>query len=463
MIAQRVKIVPGKTFRFPLAITKTFNSDFDGDEMNVHSPITIEARAELESIASVEGVYLSAQASTSNISIVQDGVLGTYIMTKRWMKLPLHVFNQLINAMNTFSFEKYNHKMKHIRNVYIENGYDINTYFYTGKTIFSFMLPDDFNYVKTNRADINEPTVKIVKGVLLEGTINKSQLSGGHYSIIHLLAKEYDVQTSMHFVDDVQFVSNSFLTWFGFSAGLNDCLVRHSEEEMENIILKGYLRAEEMENNIRNAEIKEAQVNSVLTKTKNIGMNIAKKIIVEQGDILECSPESNNFVHLVTSGSKGSYFNIAQITTLLGQQNIYGSRIKPQLESGRTLVHYPFDKLSNEQKYESKGFVRHSFIHGLNPQEFFFHACSGRQGVIDTALKTSSSGYSQRKIVKVSEDLIVKYDGTVRDINNKIVQYCYGDNDLDAQKTIMVDDEMQFINAQRLADRLNSTYENNIE
>lgn len=463
MIAQRVKIVPGKTFRFPLAITKTFNSDFDGDEMNVHSPLTIEARAELETIASAEGVYLSAQASTTNISIVQDGVLGTYIMTKRWMKLPLHIFNQLINVMSTFSFEKYNHKMAHIKSVYTELGYDLNTHFYTGKTVFSFMLPDDFNYTKTNRADNDEPTVKIIKGVLLEGTINKSQLSGGHYSLVHLLAKEYSVPTSMGFVDDIQFVSNSFLTWFGFSAGLNDCLVRHSPKELENIILKGYLQADEMESNIRNVDIREAQISAVLTKTKNIGMNIAKKVIVEQGDVLECSPESNNFVHLVTSGSKGSYFNIAQITTLLGQQNIYGGRIKPQLELGRTLIHYPFTKLSHEQKYESKGFVRHSFIHGLNPQEFFFHACSGRQGVIDTALKTSSSGYSQRKIVKVSEDLIVKYDGTVRDINNKIVQFCYGDNDLDAQKTIMVDDEMQFINASRLAEQLNSQYENQNE
>lgn len=459
MIVQRVKVIPGKTFRFPLAITKSFNADFDGDEMNVHSPLTIEARAELEQIASVEGNYLSSQASTSYISIVQDGVLGTYLLTKYKQKLDKGVWMQLINALGTFSFEKLNHKMNHIRKIYVENGFDPEDHMYTSKTIFSFMLPDDFDYTKKNDAELDEPKVVIKKGVLLWGTINKGQLSGGHSSIVYILAKEYSVRTSMDFVDDVQFVANAFLLWFGFSTGLNDCLVKHDPEDLEKIIVRGYLEAEELEKNVRNASIKESQINNVLTKTKNIGMSISKKIIVENDDI-RSSPDNNNFVHLITSGSKGSYFNIAQITTLLGQQSIHGGRMNPQLDMNRTLVHYPWKKLTNVQKYESRGFIKNSFIHGLNPQEFFFHSCSGRQGVIDTSMKTSSTGYQQRKIVKIAEDLCVKYDGTVRDINNKIIQFNYGYNDLDAQKTVMVDDEMQFINVERLATKLNNQYEN---
>lgn len=427
--------------------------------MNVHSPLTIEARAELEMIASVEGNYLSSQASTSYISIVQDGVLGMYLMTKYKKRLSRETFIQFINALATFSFEKWNTKIAHITRVYKENGYNLEEHLYTTKTIFSFMLPDDFDYNKQNDAETKEPRVIIKKGVLLEGTINKMQLSGGQSSILYILAKEYTIEKSMKFVDDVQFTSNAFLLWFGFSTGLNDCLVRHNPDELERIILKGYLEAEELEKNVRNEDIRESQINNVLTKTKNIGMNISKKIIIEN-DVIESSPENNNFVHLITSGSKGSYFNIAQITTLLGQQSIHGRRIIPQLDRERTLVHYPWENLNNEQKYEAKGFIKHSFIHGINPQEFFFHACSGRQGVIDTSMKTSSTGYQQRKIVKIAEDLCVKYDGSVRDINNKIIQFDYGDNGWDAQKTVMIGDEMQFINAERLATQLNNQFEN---
>ncbi len=428
--------------------------------MNVHSPLTIEARAELETIASVEGNYLSSQASTTYISIVQDGVLGTYLMTKYKKILRKDVFMQLVNSLATFSFERYNHKVQHIKKIYLENNYDLDEHYYTTKTIFSFMLPDDFDYDKKNDAEIKEPRVVIKKGVLLQGTVNKMQLSGGQSSIVYILAKEYTVRTSMDFVDDVQFIANAFLLWFGFSTGLNDCLVRHDPVELDKIIIKGYLEADELEKNVRNEIIRESQICNILTKTKNIGMNISKKLIVENNDIIESSSDNNNFVHLITSGSKGSYFNIAQITTLLGQQSIHGHRIIPQLNGERTLVHYPWNNLTNEQKYESKGFIRHSFIHGINPQEFFFHSCSGRQGVIDTSMKTSSTGYQQRKIVKIAEDLCVKYDGSVRDINNKIIQFDYGDNGWDAQKTVMVDDEMQFINVERLATRLNNQYEN---
>ncbi len=458
MIAHRIRVIPGKTFRFPLSLTKSFNADYDGDEMNGHSPITIQARAELETIADVHGIFMSAQSSTSNVCVVQDGVLGTYLMTKRWFRIPKSTFQQLVNSMFTFSFEKYNHKCEHIRAVHALHGIDPDN-FYTGKTIFSFFLPDDFNFSRSNKTDLNEPNIRIRNGVLLEGTISKPQLNGSHYSISHLLYKEYNVNIALEFIDDVQFVANAFLSWFGFSTGLNDCLVRHKPEELDSIILKGYIEASELERTVKNQLIREAQISAALNTTKNIGMNIAKKVIVEQHDILNSCSASNNFVHMIASGSKGSYFNIAQITTLLGQQNIYGQRIQPQLSEGRTLIHYLFNKLTPEQKYESKGFIRHSFIHGLNPQEFFFHACSGRQGVIDTALKTSSSGYSQRKIVKVCEDLVARYDHTVRDINNRIVQFDYGDGDLDAQRTILVDDHMQFINASRLAEQLNSQVE----
>jgi DNA-directed RNA polymerase II subunit RPB1 len=137
--------------------------------------------------------------------------------------------------------------------------------------------------------------------------------------------------------------------------------------------------------------------------------------------------------------------------------------VEPQLEGDRTLPHYPMNKkdYTIEQKYESRGFVKDSFIQGLSPQSFIMHAMSGRIGVIDTALKTASSGYAQRRIVKVCEDISVKYDGTVRDASGKIIQPIYGKDGLDGRHTVMPkgDEEMTFIDIDRLVDKLNNKVE----
>ena len=148
----------------------------------------------------------------------------------------------------------------------------------------------------------------------------------------------------------------------------------------------------------------------------------------------------------MTSGSKGDFFNIAQVTGLLGQQNITGKRIEPMISQGkRSLPHYPFAGLTKEMEYESRGFVRHSFIHGLNPQEFYFHAMSGREGVTDTAMGTSKSGYIQRRIVKCLEDMQIQYDGTVRNTSGFIYQTAYGHDGMDTKHTIKVKDDISEI------------------
>lgn len=465
MIAHRVKIAPGKTFRFPLGITKPFNSDFDGDEMNIHVPLTVEARAELEVLSSVEGNFFSSQSSTTFPSIVQDGLLGTYIMTKGWLKLPQHIFFHLINTLASFDWS-FQNRLKQIEYIYEKYIPDYTNrrdkYFMTGKTIFSLMLPDDFCYEKLMGSEYEEPRVIIKNGVLIAGTISKAQLGGGHGSLLFLIGKEYNPKRSMVFMDDIQFVANAFLLWHGFSVGLNDCLVRHDVEDVNKVIRAGYAESDEIARHVQNEDICEARISAALSKTKEIGLKISKDVIVNTTNDPKSGPENNNFVHTIMSGSKGNYFNITQITSLLGQQNVRGTRIQPQLAYKRTLVHYPREesKMSVESKYESRGFVRSSFIHGLNPREFFFHAISGREGVIDTAMKTSQTGYGQRKIVKVAEDLCVRNDGTVRDVNNKIVQFAYGCDNLDGQKIIKVNGEIQSIDCQRIADRVNARYEN---
>ena len=400
----------------------------------------------MELLSSVEGNFMSPQSSNSNMKIVQDSLLGMYLLTRDWVEISTSLFSHIVMSADGWDMTHVHTKLEHIAKVYKE--LDVkDPYKYSGRMIFSMMLPSTFNYVSKNKANPNESEVKIYKGVLYEGTINKQQLNGGHYSIVHLLCKEYDVHTSLRFINNVHFIATQFLNEFGFSIGIYDCL-DYNQNEIDKVVHKGFLEADEIEKNVKNEYIRECKINGALGKTKDIGMNIVREKI-----------GCNNFISTITSGSKGSIFNISQITSLLGQQNVGGERIQPQLYGDRTLIHYPFEDLDEISKYESKGFIKHSFIRGLEPEEFFMHSITGREGVIDTSLKTASSGYAQRKIIKVCEDLKIQYDGTVRNANNKIIQYIYGDDGFDPKNTIKVDGEMQFMNIDRIVDKLNTEFE----
>ena len=130
---------------------------------------------------------------------------------------------------------------------------------------------------------------------------------------------------------------------------------------------------------------------------------------------------------MVRSGSKGKENNVAQMIGCVGQQNVSGKR----LEFGyidRVLCHFE----RNDKGPEAKGFVEHSYKTGLDPHEFFYHAMGGREGIIDTAIKTSETGYIQRRLVKAMEDLKINTDQTVRNAIGDIVQFNYGDDGLDA-------------------------------
>ena len=122
----------------------------------------------------------------------------------------------------------------------------------------------------------------------------------------------------------------------------------------------------------------------------------------------------------------------------------------------RSLPHYPIDqsKMDIGTKYESRGFIANSFIHGLNPREFYFHAMSGREGITDTAMGTATSGYMQRRIVKLTEDIKVQYDGTVRDSSKRIYQLSYGGDGIDPTMTTKVNGKQEFCNVERIIDNL---------
>lgn len=421
--------------------------------MNIHVSQSLEAQTELRMLSAAKFHMISPQSSKNIFCIVQDSLLGAYRMTlgiqpvskEQFFNITMKVGIPLANVQK---------KIQQIRRVYKEKGKRVQCFH--GNGLLSLALPEDFNYEKKNGASVDEPVVKIYRGVIYEGTMDKSILGSAHNSLIHVIYKEYGPDEASSFIDKIQFITNEWLLIRGFSVGLGDCMVQGEKqtEEISNVIEKCLIEAEGIKNTTSHPNIREIRITGALSKAKDIGLRIAK-------DALD---PSNNFLSTVKSGSKGDWFNIAQITGLLGQQNINGSRIEPTLNNGRrTLPHYQYENLPVKMEYEARGFIDSSFIKGLNPKQYYFHAMAGRVGVSDTAMQTASSGYIQRRIIKLIEDVKICYDGTVRDAIGSIYQLTYGEDGFDPKQMIRVKDANEFCNISSIVNKLNNKYESKIK
>lgn len=451
MLAMRVRVCSGKTFRMNLATCRTFNADFDGDEMNIHVPQSVESVAELQELSAAKHNMISAQGSKPNITIVQDSLTAAFLMSNENKPITKEQFFDISMCGNRNGKSLYSpEKIKTILQVLKEKGKKQEVW--NGRGLLSLLFPEDFIYEKKNDASSTEPVVRIYRGVFYEGVLDKNILGASFNSLIQVLNKEYGIEVTSDFISNIQFITNKWLLINGFSIGLQDCLINDPDSinKIQDKISMCYIEAGCIEESTHNPNIREIRVAAALSKAKDVGMKIAK----------DAMSKSNNLLSTVYAGSKGDFFNIAQLTGLLGQQNLVGKRVTPTLNHGkRTLPHYEFGKMDNIEEYESRGFVRHSFIEGLNPQEFFFHAMSGREGICDTAMGTAKSGYIQRRIIKVCEDISIKYDGSVRDTTGKIYQMAYGDNGLDPCATVKVGDKQQACDISRIVDRLNLQFE----
>lgn len=421
---------------------------FDGDEMNIHTPASELSRTELELLSATEQNMIGSQASKPLVSIVQDALLSSYLMTKQNDEIPRSTFINILMKADNISFKHITHKLEMFEKITKKYGKEYPLY--CGKSLFSMLLPDDFNYQHTNKSLSHEPVVKIEKGILYEGAVNKGQLKSNSNSLIQVLHKEYSNTRALEFANNVQFIANEYLLYHGFSVGIEDC-VATKKEDISSAVLTSFIEAEHMEEITSNPVIREFKVNMTLSKAKDRGLKIAKEGL---------NPK-NNFFDTVISGSKGDFFNITQITGLLGQQNITGKRVTEHISNGRrTLPHYPLNNQDKQLEYLAKGFIENSFFHGLTPQEFWFHAMSGREGITDTSMKTASSGYIQRKMIKIMEDLQIKYDNTVRNSVGSIIQFAYGNDNLDARKTVLGPGKKNLIcDVSRLVEQLNNQYE----
>ena len=430
-----------KTITLPLSVTKPLGADFDGDEGNIHAPQSEAAKTELARLASPSGSFTSSQFGNCNISLVQDAVLGCYLMTNGWNVVERNDFFRCAMAGDGWTPAFILQRIAHNEQIYRELGVYKPGYEYSGKSLFSIMLPTDFCYTTKD--------VKILKGVLYEGAITKTLVGGGQRSINKLLHKEYPIQSALQFINSAQFIPYEWLATEGFSVGLDDCS-GVDKKDVDTIIAKNLMNAQLIEKTTHDPIIRESKVRMCLSQAKDNGMLLAKKGM----------KDDNAFRVMVTAGSKGDYFNICQIGGLMGQQNIGGKRVVASMNGGRrSLPHYPFEDDDVKRRYESRGFIGSSFTSGLSPQEMFFAAMAGREGVVDTGMKTANSGYIQRKMVNIAADTKVQYDGTVRN-GDQIIQFVYGGVDgFDGKNVIHHGEETDFCDLARLVDKLNAQHE----
>jgi DNA-directed RNA polymerase beta' subunit len=455
LIGMKIRRMSGKTIRMNLAVTKMFNGDFDGDEMNVHTAMDLEATAELRELSTPGAVFMNAQSSTANISLVQDTVISHYLMTRNGDDVPERVFNQVIMTLLTigdWTMDYVNTKLAFIRKTIeeIKEKFGETINLYSGKALFSMLLPNNFLYTRRNNADPNDPIVKIYKGVLYKGVVSKELLGGGHYSVLQLLYKEYTPKIAISFVNNAQFMATEWLLYCGFSIGLGDCVPKSPAGAIEDVVTKCVFEAEHIEKTTHNPVAREMKVSACLNKAKDRGAKIAR-------DYLD---KDNGFVASGDSGAKGSFGNITQITSLLGPQSIAGERIDPKMNNGhRVYYHYPKKIKDPLMRYQSRGFITGSFYQGLSPRDFISHATSSRVSLIDTPINTSKSGYIQRRCTKILEDLVIATDGSVRNVSGSIISQTYGGDNYSGEMTVIKDGKPTFCDVGRLADRLNLDHE----
>nr|ABA64469.1 DNA-dependent RNA polymerase II largest subunit [Glaucocystis nostochinearum] len=425
IMGHRVKVMPYSTFRLNLSVTTPYNADFDGDEMNMHVAQTFETRAEVQEICLVPRQIISPQSNRPVMGIVQDTLMASQKMTIRDTFIEKDVVMNILMHLDSFDGRLPIPAILKPRPLW------------TGKQLFTMFLPN-VNLIRfcsqhpdNEVSDISPGDTKVIieQGELLAGIVCKRTLGTSSGSLIHVIWNEHGHDIARVFFSMTQKVINNWLINVGFSIGIGDTIADEATMEtinqhigtaktrVQQLILDCQQNRLECQPGRTLLESFENRVNKELnTARDNAGASAQKSL-----------KPSNNVKAMVTSGSKGSFINISQMIACVGQQNVEGKRI-PFGFRDRTLPHFH----KNDYGPESRGFVENSYLRGLTPQEFFFHAMGGREGLIDTAVKTSETGYIQRRLIKAMEDVMVQYDSTLRNSIGDIIQFVYGEDGMDA-------------------------------
>ena len=423
MMGHKVKVLPYNTFRLNVSVTSPYNADFDGDEMNAHIPQSLEASTELSEIAAVPHQIVTPRHAKPVIGVVQDSLVGSWRMTR-----PKVSFNR----REFMNMQMWN---KRFEGIVPEAGANKR---FSGQQILSQLLPpinlemgNSFMKDAKTSDEKRDNYVVIKEGKITQGIMDKDIFSKPSKGIVHTIFKDYGPTQTVNFIDAMQNTVEQFLVYNGFSVGISDLVadedtrkemdkvIKARKAEIENILLQLHLDLFDNNTGKTNQQEFEDKVYTELNKATEFAGKIGLSSLADE----------NRLIAMVRAGSKGSTINIAQMMACVGQQAPEGRRI-PYGFSDRTLPHYK----KYDDGAEARGFVESSFIQGLTPQEFFFHAMSGREGLIDTAVKTADTGYIQRQLVKAMEDLVIQFDGSVRDARSNVLQFHYGEDGANSTK-----------------------------
>ncbi|KJE94482.1 polymerase III polypeptide A [Capsaspora owczarzaki ATCC 30864] len=428
-----VRISPFRTFRFNECVCTPYNADFDGDEMNLHVPQTEEARAEAMVLMGVKSNMITPRNGEPLIAAIQDFITGAYLLSRKDLFLDQSMFTQLCACMSDAGIQIDIPPPAILKPVRL----------WTGKQLFSVLMrPNKQCKARMNLRTAsrtyskkdeemckNDGFVNIRNSELLSGSMDKALLgSGSKSTIFYVLLRDFGEQTAADAMSRLAKLASRFLCNYGFSIGIGDVTPTLKLLQAKEVMLQvGYTKCDGYIEAFRGNALPsqpgcspEQTLESVINGELSQIREDAGKMCLEELD------KSNAPLRMALCGSKGSNINISQMIACVGQQTVSGTRIPNGFED-RALPHFP----KKSRFPAAKGFVRNSFFTGLSPTEFFFHTMGGREGLVDTAVKTAETGYMQRRLMKALEDLSVQYDSTVRDSIGGVVQLRYGDDELD--------------------------------
>ncbi|HDJ25812.1 MAG TPA: DNA-directed RNA polymerase subunit A', partial [Candidatus Bathyarchaeota archaeon] len=446
IMAHRVRVLPYKTFRLHLCACPPYNADFDGDEMNLHVPQSEEARAEARLLLQVQDHILSPRFGGPIIGAIRDFLSMAYLLTRKSTYLVKEEVCRLLAAAG------YEGPLP-------EPDVKEPVELWSGKRIFSIFLPKDFNYTFKAKACRSCPEclkekcpydayVVIKNGELICGAIDKNAIgTEQREGLLHRLVKDYGTEFARDFLNRLCRMLNVFGTMKGFTYGYDELkLPSEALEEIREVLREAEEKVNKLIEQYRAGTLKPLPGKTLEETLEDRIMNVLSKARDKAGEVASAYFDMDNAGIIMTStGARGNPLNITQISAILGQQAVRGRRISRGYMN-RTLPHFKPGDVSPK----ARGFVYSCFRDGLDPTEFFFHAMGGRDGLVDTAVRTQQSGYMQRRLIHALEHLRVEYDGTVRTPTGRIVQFRYGEDGVDPAKS----DHGKAVNVARLIEQV---------
>ncbi|MBI2108450.1 DNA-directed RNA polymerase subunit A' [Candidatus Woesearchaeota archaeon] len=421
MMCHRAKILPGRTLRLNPSVCNPYNADFDGDEMNLHIPQTEEARIEAEILMEVQTQLISLRYGLSVIGCVQDSISGNYTLTNDF-EMSRQEAIDVLSAVGITDFSKLPKKAM------------VN-----GKDVFSVLLPNDFDYEGHSRLfDPSKETndkdayVVIEKGRLVSGVMDKASLGEESGHMLRAIHQKYGKDFTIKLLQMLFRLGIEVLLRTGFTSGLGDTdLPEDARAKIKDTLDKANKDVNGLIDSYKENRLEILPGKTALETLELRILEVLNKARNETGVLVsKFADQSSNTMIMAKSGARGNLLNLAQMAACVGQQAMRGRRIdKGYFE--RTLSCYSKGDLNPD----ARGFIANGFKSGLTPQEFFFGSMTGRDSLMDTALRTPKSGYLYRRLSNAMQDLKVEYDSTVRDASSRIIQFSYGEDGIDVSKS----------------------------